>query len=640
MEAYDKKIDFRHHHSYITGYMLFSARNLSLYREVRIMTEKPSPEKLEAKIAELEEMVLKYSRQNQFFDLLISSLPGLFYLFDNDFFIHKWNKNVETVTGFTAEEVRSRHLFDLFTGEDLTNIQNAIEETFLKGEAGVEAVLNTSSGQRIPYFFSGASTTIENKHFLLGVGIDISKRKKAENALKESEALYRIFAERMTEGVILFHNFKILFANKAFTSMIGYKNPSDLIRKNVMEMVAEGFEIYFREMYEAIQNNICKERFFQARWLTIEKKEIWVEGRANLIKWKGEAAVLLTARDITDTKQKELSLQEETENLRRENVTLRSSIKDRYRLGEIIGKSKSMQVVYERILNAAASNANVVIYGESGTGKELVARAVHKMSRRSAKPFVAVNSSAIPENLLESEFFGYKKGGFTGAHADHQGYLDRADGGTLFLDEVGDIHPGLQAKLLRALEGGGYSPIGSSVVKHADFRILSATHKNLLNQIREGHMREDFFYRIHIIPINLPPLRERKDDIPLLVEHFLKIYSHEKGLKQLSGQVMEELMRYDYPGNVRELQNIIQRYLAVKTIDFICMDETVASGKERENHEIQKSTESSLHSNIGSMEKEMIQKALTEHRNNKSRAAEALGISRKTLSRKMKRLNL
>jgi PAS domain S-box-containing protein len=612
----------------------------TLLKKVRPMTEKASRKELEDRIAGLQEQVRQAGRQNQFFDLLISSLPGLFYLFDNDFFIHKWNKNVETVTGFTAEDVRSRHLFDLFTGEDLVNIQKAIEETFLKGDASVEAVLNTADGQKIPYYWTGAGTTIENKHFLLGMGIDISKRKKAENALKESEALYRIFAERMTEGVILFHNFRILFANKAFTFMIGYDHPSDLIQENVMDMVAEGFEVYFREMFEAIQNNICNERFFQARWLTREKKEIWVEGRANLIKWKGEAAVLLTARDITDTKRKELSLQEETENLRRENVTLRSSIKDRYRLGEIIGKSKSMQVVYERILNAAASNANVVIYGESGTGKELVARAVHKMSRRSAKPFVAVNSSAIPDNLLESEFFGYKKGGFTGAHADHQGYLDQADGGTLFLDEVGDINPGLQAKLLRALEGNGYSPIGSSVVKHADFRILSATHKNLLNQIKEGRMREDFFYRIHIIPINLPPLRERKDDIPLLVEHFLKIYSHETGLKQISGQVMEELMRYDYPGNVRELQNIIQRYLAVKTIDFLGRNGTGLSFGHQNIHDDPKQQGIDLQSNIEDMEKEMIRKALTEHGHNKSHAAQALGISRKTLSRKMKRLNV
>lgn len=608
--------------------------------KVTAMTEKPSREELERRIAELQEKAQELGRQNQFFNLLISSLPGLFYLFDSDFFLYKWNKNVETVTGYSTEEIKARHILDLFSGDDLMTIQRSIQETFLKGEATVEATLNTVNDEKIPYFWTGASTKIENKQFLIGMGIDISKRIQAENERQENESLYRIFAERMTEGVVLFHDLKILFANKAFTSMIGYGDSSELVGTNIMDLIANDFELYFREMYEALEGNLCEERFFQARWLTSDKKEIWVEGRANLITWKGESAILLTSRDITDAKMKEILLQKETENLRRENVTLRSSIQDRYRLGEIIGKSKSMQAVYERILNAAASNANVVIYGESGTGKELVARAVHKMSRRSAKPFVAVNSSAIPDNLLESEFFGYKKGGFTGAHADHQGYLDRADGGTLFLDEVGDLNPGLQAKLLRALEGGGYSPVGGSLVRYSDFRILSATHKNLMEQIKDGKMREDFFYRIHIIPINLPPLRERKEDIPFLVEHFLKIYSPDQELHQLNGQVMEELLKYDYPGNVRELQNIIQRYLAVKTIDFLYQNGAKPKPGNEKTGEVQENARVILQDNIDDVERNTIRKALTEHRGNKSHAALALGISRKTLSRKIKRLNL
>ncbi len=608
--------------------------------------KKPSSKKpaAAAGIAELEAQVQKFMQENEFFNLLISSMPGLFYLFDSDFFIHKWNKNVEMVTGYSAEEVRARHLFDLFKGEDLRNIQKAIEKTFLTGEASVEAVLNTTDGRKIPYFWTGASTTIDDKQYLIGMGIDISQRKAAENALKESEALYRIFAERMTEGVVLFYNFKILFANKAFTAMTGFDDPSHLIDRNIIDMVAEGFDVYFREMFEALQAGVCMERFFQARWEKKDKAEIWVEGRANLIRWKEKPSVLLTARDITEAKLKEISLQEETENLRRENITLRSSIKDRYRLGDIIGKSRSMQAVYERILSAASSNANVVIYGESGTGKELVARAVHHMSRRSAKPFVAVNCSAIPENLLESEFFGHKKGSFTGAHADSPGYLDHADGGTLFLDEVGDINPGLQAKLLRALEGSGYSPVGSSVVKHSDFRILSATNKNLLDQIKAGKMREDFFYRIHVIPINLPPLRERKEDIPFLVEHFLKIYANGGGQKQISGQVMEQLMHYDYPGNVRELQNIIQRYLVVNTCDFIPRsDPSTPAGPDASagnGHEIINHAGADLHSNIEVLERDMIRATLEQFNQNKSRAAEALGISRKTLARKIKRLKV
>ncbi len=606
------------------------------------MPNRFSKKALEEKITQLEQMIGALSAQNQFFELLINNLPGLFYLFDSDFKVHKWNQNVETVTGYSSEEVQTRHLFDLFTGEDLKNIQRSIEKAFVEGEATVEAVLTNKEGRKIPYYFTGASTTLKNKKFLIGMGIDISQRKHAENALRESEALYRLLAERMTEGVVLFYDFHILFANNAFAAMLGYENPSQLLKKNVMDMVAEGFSVYFREMYEAIQNGHGTERFFDARWITRQKKEIWVEGRANLIRWKEQPAVLLTARDITQARLKEIFLEKQTETLRRENINLRSSIKDRYRLGEIIGKSEAMQKVYERILDAAASNANVVIYGESGTGKELVSRAVHKMSRRAAKPFVPVNASAIPETLLESEFFGYKKGAFTGADTDKEGYLDLANGGTLFLDEVGDLSPALQVKLLRAIEGGGYSPVGSSVIKNSDFRIISATHKNLYQRIKTGRMRKDFFYRIHIIPIYLPPLRERKDDIPLLIDYFLKIYSPQSGISQLPAQVMETLMNYNYPGNVRELQNIIQRYLAVRSIDFLNGEAVTVEADEKNNPPVEiKSGEGlALQKNVDSIEKNTIQQALLKHGNNKSRAAQALGISRKTLARKMKRFNL
>ena len=265
-----------------------------------------------------------------------------------------------------------------------------------------------------------------------------------------------------------------------------------------------------------------------------------------------------------------------------------------------------------------------------------MARAVHKLSRRAAKPFVPVNSSAIPVNLLESEFFGYQKGAFTGATADKHGYLDRADGGTLFLDEVGDLDVGLQAKFLRAIEGGGYSPVGGTVIKHSDFRIISATHKNLLSQIKNGEMREDFFYRIHFIPITLPPLRDRKEDIPLLVEHFLRVYSQASELRQLPGDVMNALMNYDYPGNVRELQNVIQRYLAVKTVDFLYEGQYSPVAPSPETLKTADARGVKLQDNISSLEKDMILNALRTHGHNKSRAAEALGISRKTLTRKLK----
>jgi transcriptional regulator with PAS, ATPase and Fis domain len=344
-------------------------------------------------------------------------------------------------------------------------------------------------------------------------------------------------------------------------------------------------------------------------------------------------------RDITETKLKEITMQEEAAFLRRENITLRTSIiKDRYRLGNIIGKSPAMQDLYEVILNAAASDANVIIYGESGTGKELVAQAIHEMSGRSGKPFVPVNCAAIPENLIESEFFGYKRGAFTGAVCDKPGYLDLAHGGTLFLDEVGEVGLNMQAKLLRAIEGGGYSPVGSSSSKHSDLRIIAATNRNLLELSKRGLFRDDFFYRIHIIPIMIPPLRKRKEDIPLLVERFLRIYSTGKRMPALPCHLTEMLINYDWPGNVRELQNVIQRYLSVGRVDFLGMVSEEADTTCR--FADKKSEGLNLHEHKGNLEKSIIMEALDTYHWNKTRAADALNISRKTLTRKLKRFGL
>ena len=594
------------------------------------------------KIAALEDSIRGHERRNKFFEMLIRGVPGLFFVFDDKFKVHNWNKNVELVTGYSSREVTERSLFDLFEGEDLTLIREAIENVFKTGEGVAEAVLVTKDGKHIPYFFTGIGAEIEGVQYLLGMGLDISKRTQAENALRESEALYRIFAERMTEGVALLHGPKILFVNNAFGSMLGYTDPNHLLGQNVLNIVVKDFEMYFREMFDSLESGVSGERFFQARWLTAKGREIWVEGRGNTIRWKGHPAVLVTARDITEAKQKEISMQEEAAHLRRENVTLRSSIKDRYRFGSIIGKSAAMQTVYEMILNSSAATANVIIYGESGTGKELVARAIHDLSSRSSRPFIPVNCAAIPENLMESEFFGHKKGAFTGAHSDKLGYLDEADGGTLFLDEVGELGMNMQAKLLRAIEGGGYSPVGSSFTKKSDFRIIAATNRNLLDMSKKGLLREDFFYRIHIIPIDLPPLRSRKDDVPLLVEHFLRLYSPDRKVPAISGQVLEALMNYDWPGNVRELQNVLQRYLTVKRIDFLtpASRDIPKRGSDVSDGPRIAARTPNLQENMDGLEKALIKEALEKYRWNKSRVAEELLISRKTLARKMKRLGL
>ena len=322
--------------------------------------------------------------------------------------------------------------------------------------------------------------------------------------------------------------------------------------------------------------------------------------------------------------------------LHEENVRLKANIKERYRFGKIIGKSPVMQEIYELILKAAASDAGVIVYGESGTGKELVAEAIHEMSDRKEKAIVPVNAGGVAETLLESEFFGYKKGAFTGANTDKRGLLQSADKGTLFLDELGEIGLNLQAKLLRAIEGGGFTPVGGLEAETSDFRVIAATNKDLKEQVKKGLIREDFLYRIHIIPIYLPPLRERKEDIPLLIEHFMQNYLPSKNLPAITVAVMEALTSYDWPGNVRELQNTLHRYVTLKRLDFLGAPLRAPAPSPEMKFEPIWPNEELLRDAVAHFEREYILKQLERYHWNRSKVASKLGIDRKTLFKKMR----
>ncbi len=340
----------------------------------------------------------------------------------------------------------------------------------------------------------------------------------------------------------------------------------------------------------------------------------------------------------------------------RKNAGVTTPVEDEF--PEIIGQSPEMLKIFDLIKRIAPTPANVLIYGESGTGKELVAKAIHNHSRVADRPFVPITCSAIPESLLESELFGHVKGSFTGAIADKAGLFQQADGGTAFLDEIGELTPIIQTKLLRVLQEREFMPVGSTRTRQVNVRIIAATNRILEEEIMSGRFREDLYYRLAVVPIRVPPLRERKGDVPRLVEHFLKKYSRLLGkeVQTISSYGMEVLMQYDFPGNVRELENIIERGVALESSNIILPESLILSlhrqGKGPEGpapedqamfvaaRDEEELFERGMEEVLVELEKKMIRHALQRADNSKMRAADLLGISFRSLRYKTKKYGI
>lgn len=315
--------------------------------------------------------------------------------------------------------------------------------------------------------------------------------------------------------------------------------------------------------------------------------------------------------------------------LRVENIYYREEEEKRFNFDEIIGKSKAIKRVLEMVKSVSVTPATVLITGESGTGKELIARAIHKNSPGNKNPFVVVNCVAFSSHLLESELFGHEKGAFTGAISKRIGRFEMAKGGTIFLDEIGEIDPVIQTKLLRFLQEKEFERVGSSKSIKVDVRILSATNLDLKKKAEDNNFRQDLYYRLNVFNIEVPPLRERKEDIPLLVEHFIHKYDKilNKKVEEISPQAMELLLNYDYPGNIRELENILERSMIMTKNNI--MDETYFAFIDKENISEKKGT-------LKEAEKELIIKYLIQNKSNRTKTAELLGISRRSLQNKIK----
>lgn len=556
-------------------------------------------------------------------------------IIEDDMTISMANPKYEQLTGYTREEIEGRMKWTAFISrEDLDRMKGYHVERrkkTAKAPNEYECKLVNRKGKKIDTWVSVGMLPGPNRS--IASFIDITSRNQAEKALRDSENKLSAVIDAL-DGFIYTctRDFRIEFMNKALIDYVGRDMTGDICYSGFFGLDSAcqwcGNEAVFKG--ESVRQEIKNPA--DGRWYYMVNSPM-LNADGSVLKMQA------TIIDITKQKQTEEALIKREESLRKENLRLKSSMKERYKFMNIVGKSAAMQGVYDQIIDAAATDAGVIIYGESGTGKELAARAIHDLSDRKHRPFVVVHCGAIAENLIESEFFGHKKGAFTGADRDKHGYLDLADGGTLFLDELGELGQNMQVKLLRAIEGGGYTPVGGGKEKKPDIRIIAATNRNLLDQVKNGLMREDFFYRIHIIPIYLPSLKDRKEDLQLLVEHFMKMYGDTKSLPPITGKILEAMQRYDWPGNVRELQNTLHRYITLKKFDMIHtspseIDEPENMGKDQPS-EIRE-----IRTVVRDFEKNYILHALEKYQWHRGRAASALGINRRTLFKKTKQYGI
>ncbi len=326
----------------------------------------------------------------------------------------------------------------------------------------------------------------------------------------------------------------------------------------------------------------------------------------------------------------------EVRKLRDENRELREALGQRYQFQNIIGHSPAMQEIFATITRVAGTRATVLLAGESGVGKDMIARAIHMHSPRRDRPFVKINCTAIPENLMESELFGYEKGAFTGANISKPGKFETADTGTVFLDEIGDVPPGIQVKLLRVLQDREFERLGSNKVMHTDVRVVAATNVDLRAALEQGTFREDLYYRLNVVPLNIPPLRERKDDIPYLVEHFAKKFNGE-----ISEGALERLMSYHWPGNVRELENVIERSVLLARGPRVEADDIridTAASRSRPTAATDQFLPEGM--TLDEYEQSIIREALKRANGNKSQAARLLGLTRNALRYRLDQMGL
>ncbi|MBU0481779.1 MAG: sigma 54-interacting transcriptional regulator [Proteobacteria bacterium] len=545
---------------------------------------------------------------------ILESISDGVFTVDLNFKITSFNRAAEVITGYPRHEAIGKKCSEVFRS-NMCDRNCVLCRTMETGDPIIDecSYIINAKGKKIPVSIS-TGLILDSENDFMGGALtfrDLSLSASTETIL-----------DSISDGVFTVDlNYHITSINQAAQEISGVSR-EEALGKTCMEVFQHG---------QCGKNCALQE--------TMETGGSVLSKCTHIINAKGQSIpVTVSATPLLDRDSNIIGVVQTFRDLSLIEK-LKSELEGRVQIGNMVTRSPAMRKIVEVLPQIATSDSTVLIKGNTGTGKELVAHAIHSLSHRSTKPFVALNCGALPETLLESELFGYKAGAFTGANKDKIGRFGMAEGGTLFLDEIGEISPSLQVRLLRVLQEKTYEPLGATESLQSDVRVIAATHRNLATLIDEGKFREDFYYRIKVIQIDLPPLKDRKEDIPLLVNHFISRFNsiQNKTIRGISHEVMALLMAHDFPGNIRELENIIEHTFVLCPDDFItpaCLPEDFMRGRSK------KEVSTGMETVVQAVESQTIIDALKRNNYNRVAAARDLGIHKSTLFRKIKHLDI
>jgi len=492
---------------------------------------------------------------------VLNTLPEPVFWFDEEARFFEVNPKACESWGYTREELLQKTVFDLNP-----NMSPAIWKKHWEDKQKDSSTFESShirkSGEEFPVDITDNFVNYKGKTYSCAIIRDITQRK-----LDDQQARLSDFTVQKAGDAIFWLCPKgfIKRSNEEACERYGYM-PDEMHLMSILEISRQVSPEDYQQLWERVRSN--KKLVFESDHFTKSGKKIPVEVSAHYLEFENMEYICAIAHDISERRQKEaairgalMEIKELKEKLEAENNYLQEEIELNNNFGEIVSSSKAFKKVLKQIEQVADTNSTVLITGESGTGKELIARALHQLSSRSQRPMIKINCAALPPNLIESELFGHEKGAFTGAINTKIGKFELADGGTLFLDEIGEMPIELQAKLLRALQEGEIERVGATETRNVDVRIIAATNRLLAEEIEKGKFREDLYYRLNVFPIHSIPLRDRKEDIPLLVRFFCEKIGRKMGrtITKIPQKTLDRLAQYDFPGNIRELENIIER---------------------------------------------------------------------------------